>query len=204
MTSLLLASASPARAATLRAAGIEPTIVVSDVDEPAALMEARKNGPLSVAESVQVLAEAKARAVAAEHPGLADITLGCDSLLELDGEGLGKPQSARVARERWHRMRGRTGTLHTGHFAISAGGRTAAACASTEVTFADVSDEEIDAYVSTGEPLQVAGAFTIDGLGGPFVERINGDHHAVVGLSLPVLRTMLADLGFAWPSLWTR
>jgi len=202
VTSLLLASASPARAATLRAAGIEPTIVVSDVDEPAALAEARKNGPLSVAESVQVLAEAKARAVAAEHPGRADITLGCDSLLELDGEGLGKPESAHVARERWRRMRGRTGTLHTGHFAITSDGRSAAAGASTEVSFADISDEEIDAYVATGEPLKVAGAFTIDGLGGPFITRIRGDHHAVVGLSLPVLRTMLAGLGFSWPSLW--
>jgi len=204
VTSLLLASASPARAATLRAAGIEPIIVVSDVDEPAALAEAAKNGPLTVAESVQVLAEAKARAVAAEHPGRADITLGCDSLLELDGEGLGKPESARVARERWRRMRGRTGTLHTGHFAITSGGRTAGASASTEVTFAHVSDEEIDAYVATGEPLKVAGAFTIDGLGGPFITKIRGDHHAVVGLSLPVLRTLLASLGVSWPSLWNQ
>ena len=152
MTSLLLASASPARAATLRAAGIEPTIVVSDVDEPAALAEARKNGPLNVAESVQVLAEAKARAVAAEHPGRADITLGCDSLLELDGEGLGKPESARVARERWRRMRGRTGTLHP---ALRDHLRRAGAGASTEVSFADISDG-VDAYVATGEPLKVA------------------------------------------------
>ena len=204
MTSLLLASASPARAATLRAAGIDPIIVVSDVDEPAALAQARKNGPLSVAESVQVLAEAKARAVAAEHPGRADLTLGCDSLLELDGEGLGKPESTHVAHERWRRMRGRTGTLHTGHFTITSDGRGAGACASTEVTFADVSDEEIDAYVATGEPLKVAGAFTIDGLGGPFITRIRGDHHAVVGLSLPVLRTMLAGLGVSWPSLWNQ
>lgn len=200
--SLLLASASPARAATLRAAGIEPLIEVAGVDEPAVLAAAAAHGPLSVAESVAVLAEAKARAVASTHRGSADIILGCDSMLEFDGEGLGKPHTPEIARERWLRMRGGTGTLHTGHHVITSAGRTAAATASTVVTFADVTDAEIDAYIATGEPLQVAGAFTIDSLGGAFITRIEGDHHAVVGLSLPLLRVMLADLGFAWPALW--
>lgn len=202
VTSLILASASPARAATLRAAGIEPIIKVSDVDETAVLAGARKNGPLSVAESVQVLAEAKAWAVARAHPQAAEIILGCDSMLELDGEGLGKPHSAQVARERWRRMRGRTGVLHTGHFVVAPNGTTAAKSASTEVTFADITDEEIEAYIATGEPLEVAGAFTIDSLGGPFITKVDGDHHAVVGLSLPTLRVMLLELGFSWPSLW--
>lgn len=204
VTSLILASASPARAATLRSAGIEPIIKVSDVDEPAVLAHARKNGTLTVTESVQVLAEAKARAVATTHPEGADLIVGCDSMLELDGEGLGKPDTADVARERWHRMRGRTGTLHTGHFVITADGRTASACASTDVEFADLTSDEIDAYIATGEPLKVAGAFTIDSLGGAFVTGIRGDHHAVVGLSLPVLRTLLNGLGIRWTDLWNR
>lgn len=202
MTTLLLASASPARAATLRSAGIEPIIHVADVDEDALLSAAQANGPLPVPQAVQILAEAKARAVARAHPAAADVVLGCDSMLELDGEGLGKPHTPEVARQRWSRMRGRTGTLHTGHFVIDHRGRTASACASTEVTFANITDAEIDAYIATGEPLEVAGAFTIDALGGAFVTGIKGDHHAVVGLSLPSLRLLLADLGYSWPSLW--
>lgn len=203
VVSLLLASASPARAATLRSAGIEPLIHASHIDEDAALTEATgRSGPLSVAQSVQVLAEAKAQAVAAIHPGAADITLGCDSLLELAGEGLGKPGDSGTARRRWQQMRGTTGTLHTGHFVITADGRTASETASTHVTFAHITDEEIDAYIATGEPLGVAGGFTIDSLGGPFITKIDGDYHAVVGLSLPLLRELLTRLGFSWPSLW--
>lgn len=200
MTSLLLASASPARAATLRAAGIDPLIEVSHVDEDAALAA---HGPLSVAASVQVLAEAKARAVAAARPQV-DLILGCDSMFELDGVALGKPGTAQVAARRWRDMRGRTGTLHTGHFLIASSGATRAGGARTEVTFADVTDAEIDAYVATGEPLGVAGGFTIDGLGGAFITGVAGDHHAVVGLSLPLLRAMVRDLGHSWPSLWNR
>lgn len=202
VTSLLLASASPARAATLRSAGIEPIIHVADVDEHALLETAQADGPLPVSRSVQILAEAKARAVARAHPGVADVVLGCDSMLELDGEGLGKPHTPEVARQRWLRMRGRTGILHTGHFIIDRDGRTAEACASTEVSFANITDAEIEAYIATGEPLKVAGAFTIDSLGGAFISGIKGDHHAVVGLSLPSLRLLLSDLGYSWPSLW--
>ena len=151
------------------------------------------------------LAELKAVAVAADHPR--SLVIGCDSVLELDGEILGKPVDAADARERWYRMRGRSGVLHTGHWLIDArpGDGTGAALgetASTTVWFADASDEEIDAYVATEEPLRVAGAFTVDGLGGPFVERIDGDYHTVVGLSLPLLRRLLAALGVPITSLW--
>ncbi len=206
MTSLLLASASPARAATLGAAGIRPIVRVSHVDEDGAVAAARAaRGPLTVAETVAVLAAAKTRAVATDPEApRADVILGCDSLLEFEGEALGKPHRADVARERWRRMRGRTGVLHTGHVLLTADGREASGTSRTEVDFADVTDEEIDAYIATGEPLRVAGGFTIDGLGGAFISGVRGDHHGVVGLSLPLLRTLLADLGIGWTSLWDR
>lgn len=191
---LVLASASPARLRTLRAAGVEPEVVVSGVDEDDVTAP-------TPAELALELAGRKARAVA-ERLGDA-LVLGCDSVLELDGTAYGKPASAAQAVDRWRRMRGRTGVLHTGHCLIDAGsGRTAPAVASTLVRFAAVTDAEIAAYVATGEPLQVAGAFTVDGLGGPFVEGVEGDHHNVVGLSLPLLRRLLADLGVAWTDLW--
>jgi septum formation protein len=135
------------------------------------------------------------------------VLVGCDSMLELDGQAYGKPGTAEVATERWRLMRGRSGVLNTGHHVVvhRAGARNVRnVVASTRVFFADLSDAEIDAYVATGEPLEVAGSFTVDGLGGAFVERIEGDHHNVVGISLPLLRTLLADLGVAWPSLWSR
>ena len=154
----------------------------------------------SPAELALVLASAKAVAVARHRPGA--LVLGCDSVLELDGEALGKPSSAEDASARWRRMRGRTGVLHTGHALLGSGGE-ARAVASTQVHFGTLSDAEIDAYVATGEPLKVAGAFTIDGLGGPFVERVEGDWSNVVGLSLPLLRRLLAEVGVALPSLWT-
>ncbi len=188
----VLASASPARLATLRAAGVEPEVIVSGVDEDALTAD-------SPAELVQVLARAKARAVADGLAGPA-LVLGCDSLLELDGEPLGKPESPVAAAERWRQMRGRSGILHTGHCLVDHAGERAEV-ASTVVHFADVTDAEIEAYVATGEPLHVAGAFTIDGLGGWFVERIEGDHHNVVGLSLPLLRRLLGDLGFTLADL---
>jgi len=129
--------------------------------------------------------------------------LGCDSMLELDGRVLGKPRDAEDAAARWRDMRGRTGVLHTGHWLAGPRG-TAGATGSTTVRFANLSDDEIDAYVATGEPLAVAGAFTIDGLGGPFVTSIDGDHHNVVGVSLPLVRELLARLGVSIVDLWSR
>ncbi len=198
MTTLILASASPARLATLRSAGVEPTVVVSGVDESVLT-------DLPPAELALQLAELKCAAVAqrADLPA-AELVLGCDSVLELDGEACGKPADADEATTRWRTMRGRSGQLHTGHCLRDlASGRVAAAVASTTVHFADLSDDEIAAYVATGEPLQVAGAFTVDGLGGAFVTRIEGDHHNVVGLSLPLLRDLVAELGHSWTDLWS-
>ncbi len=162
----------------------------------------------SPARTALVLAELKAEAVAAQlgTPDTGDLVLvlGCDSVLELDGEAHGKPADADAARQRWRRMRGRTGLLHTGHCLVDVGsGRTTAEVASTLVRFAEITDDEIDAYLATGEPLRVAGAFTVDGLGGAFVEGIEGDHHNVVGLSLPLLRRMLRSYGLDWTALWT-
>lgn len=198
---LVLASASPARAALLRGTGIEPVIHVSNLDEDA---ELAAQAPTTVAQSVQVLARAKARAVAAELTSDAAVVLGCDSLLEFGGEGLGKPHTAQRALERWRRIRGRSGVLHTGHHLCTAAGQELGAVSSTRVHFADVTDAEIEAYVATGEPLQVAGAFTIDGYGGAFITGIEGDHHGVVGLSLPLLRRLLSELGWAWTGFWNR
>jgi septum formation protein len=198
---LVLASASPARLATLRAAGVEPEVVVSGVDEDGV----RAASP---AELAGRLARMKAEAVAGRlgadrlHVG-PEIVLGCDSVFELDGAEYGKPVDAADAVARWKAMRGRTGTLHTGHHVINLGSdRATEAVGSADVTFAAVSDGEIDAYVATGEAMKVAGGFTIDGLGGPFVERVDGDPHTVVGVSLPLLRRLLVDLGVEWPSLW--
>ena len=197
MTVLVLASASPARLATLRAAGVEPLVIVSGVDET-------QVADVPPVELALQLAELKCAAVAGrdEVPAGA-LVLGCDSVLELDGEAFGKPEDAETARERWRTMRGRSGVLHTGHMRCGEGDRVAAATASTVVHFADLSDDEIDDYVATGEPLQVAGAFTVDGLGGAFVTGIEGDHHNVVGVSLPLLRDLVAELGHPWTSLWS-
>ena len=197
MIPLVLASASPARHATLKAAGIEPSVVVSGVDE------SQVTG-LSPADLAQRLAELKCAAVAGEV-GAGRLVLGCDSVLELDGRPLGKPTDPDEAIRRWRAMRGRTGVLHTGHCLLdTSNGQEATGTGSTAVEFADVTDAEIAAYVETGEPLHVAGAFTIDGLGGAFVTRIEGDHHNVVGLSLPLLRNLVMELGHAWTDLWSR
>jgi len=197
MTRLVLASASPARLATLRAAGIEPSIVVSGVDED----QVTGLGPAPLA---QRLAELKCAAVS-EQLTDGSVVLGCDSVLDLDGAALGKPADPAEAVERWRAMRGRTGVLHTGHcLRDTASGRQATRTGSTRVHFADVTDDEITAYVASGEPLEVAGAFTIDGLGGAFITGIDGDHHNVVGLSLPLLRDLLAELGHRWTDLWAK
>ncbi|MEZ0579334.1 nucleoside triphosphate pyrophosphatase [Nocardioides sp. MH1] len=197
MPTFVLASASPARLATLRSAGLDPTVIVSGVDESQA-------DGLPPFEMALQLAELKCAAVAGRDEVPADaLVLGCDSVLELDGEALGKPADAAVARERWHAMRGRSGVLYTGHcLRDTASGQVAAATASTTVFFADVSDEEVEAYVATGEPLHVAGAFTVDSLGGAFVTGIEGDHHNVVGVSLPLLRDLVIELGHSWTDLW--
>ncbi|WP_404384315.1 Maf family nucleotide pyrophosphatase [Knoellia locipacati] len=211
-THLVLASASPARLATLRAAGIEPDVHVSDVDEDAALAAAEAvHGTLSPADVALLLARAKAEAVArARHDSddAGTLVLGCDSVLELDGEVHGKPADATEATDRWRRMRGRSGVLHTGHWVVDDrdpddGGTRGSlgATASTTVHFAQLDDEEIAAYVATGEPLHVAGAFTLDGLGAPYVRAIEGDPSNVVGVSLPLLRELLADLDVAWHDL---
>jgi septum formation protein len=181
---------------TLRAAGVDPEVVVSGLDEDAVTA-------VDPAELAEALAVAKANVVAALPASADAVVVGCDSILDLDGAALGKPTDAAEARARWRRMRGRSGVLVTGHCVIDVGnGVSTTGVARTVVHFADVADAEIDAYVATGEPLQVAGAFTIDGLGGPFVRGVEGDPHNVVGLSLPLLRELLLRLGHAWPSLW--
>ncbi|WLS46240.1 Maf family protein [Micromonospora profundi] len=237
---LVLASASPARRKSLQAAGIEPDVLVSGVDESLVVTDRAEDLCLE-------LARLKAQAVltrlspatpptspspgtdpglsAGPDPGLSagpatstgtststststnqrTLVIGCDSVLAFDGEILGKPADPADATRRWQRMRGRSGVLHSGHCLIDmTAGRRAEAVASTTVHFADISDDEIAAYVASGEPLAVAGAFTIDGLGGPFVERIEGDPGTVVGLSMPLLRRLLAELGLQITDLWTK
>ncbi|WP_183093865.1 Maf family protein [Nocardioides stalactiti] len=198
MPTFVLASASPARLKTLRSAGLDPTVIVSGVDESQA-------DGLPPFEMALQLAELKCAAVAERDDLPADaLVLGCDSVLELDGEALGKPADAADAVRRWHAMRGRSGVLYTGHsLRDTTSGRVAAATASTTVHFADVTDAEIDAYVATGEPLHVAGAFTVDSIGGAFVTGIDGDFHNVVGVSLPLLRDLVLELGHTWTDLWT-
>jgi septum formation protein len=203
MVRLVLASQSPARLTLLRNAGFAPEAIVSGVDEDA--FEADSPADLAL-----VLAQAKARAVA-ERVGPGALVIGCDSVLDLDGAPLGKPADVEDAVGRWKAMRGREGTLVTGHCLIDTreptgtrgeAWREVAHTAETLVRFADLSDVEVEAYVATGEPLYVAGAFTIDGLGGPFVDSIVGDPSTVIGLSLPLLRRMLGELGLAVPDLW--
>jgi septum formation protein len=197
-----LASTSPARLATLRAAGIEPVPIAPGLDEEAEVAAA---GPLTAPEMVLLLARLKAEAVAAARPGLDGVIFGGDSAFEIDGAVYGKPHRPDVARERWLAQRGRSGRLHSGHWLIDTRtGRAVGAASVATVHFAaDLADAEIDAYVATGEPLEVAGAFTIDGRGAAFITSIEGDPSTVVGLSVPVLRGLVRDLGIDWPDLWT-
>ena len=232
---LVLASASPARRATLIAAGITPIVHVSTVDEDAILAalpggRAFCGGTTTPADEVAALAAAKCSDVCAslsapdKAPDLPEgepvLVVGCDSMLEIGGQMLGKPHTPEVARERIAAMRRTTATLWTGHSAAilaplsSQGAATSShgeerriehqvtRAASTLVHFGDISDAEIEAYVATGEPLHVAGSFTVDGLGGPFIEGVTGDYHSVVGISLPLLRAMAGELGVFWPDLW--
>ena len=194
-TRLILASASPARLATLRAAGVDPEVIVSGVDEDQVELE-------DPAEHALKLAQLKAVAVAADQPR--SLVIGCDSVLEFDGEILGKPDDAADATRRWQRMRGGSGVLHTGHCLIDTHREVwLARSAATQVRFAHVDDAEIAAYVATGEPLRVAGAFTLDGRGAAYVSGITGDPHNVVGISVPLLRLMFDELGFIWHEFWT-
>ena len=191
---VVLASASPARLAVLRAAGLHPEVIVSGVDEDAF-------SAADTASLVDVLASAKASAVASALDS--GLVIGCDSMLDLDGVALGKPASAESAIARWQNMRGRTGTLYTGHCVIdAASGKQTSAAAATTVRFGNPSDAEIAAYVGTGEPLGMAGAFTIEGLGGWFVDSIDGDHNNVIGISLPLLRELFLEFGLTIPDLW--
>jgi septum formation protein len=209
---VLLASTSPARRMLLRQAGIEPEILAPDVDEDAVIAAVeRVEGRLSPADHVQLLARRKAADVAARAAvdGFTGIVIGGDSMFEIDGAVLGKPHAPEVATARWHAMRGRTGVLHSGHsvflLAPDAEPLEAHAVAEASVSFAaDMTDDEIDAYVASGEPLHVAGAFTIDSLGGPFISRVDGDPSTVVGMSLSTVRRLVGELGISWPTLWTR
>jgi len=224
----VLASASPARRALLESAGLRPEVMISGVDESTLTASMPAAGP---GELATVLAAAKAHAVGAAiiigagaisgasapggtavpggtvPDGETALVLGCDSVLELDGAGYGKPADPTEAVRRWRRMAGRSGVLHTGHclLAVRAGRVVAetAELASTTVHFGRPDPAELDAYVETGEPLAVAGAFTLDGRGGWFVDGIEGDHGNVLGLSLPVLRTMLRTVGVRVIDLWT-
>ncbi|MEU9209176.1 nucleoside triphosphate pyrophosphatase [Streptomyces sp. NPDC048415] len=194
---LVLASQSPARLNLLRQAGLAPEVIVSGVDEDAV------SAP-TPAELALALAEAKASVVAAKPEVQGALVIGCDSVLDLDGEALGKPADAEEATARWKSMRGRAGTLQTGHCVYdTAAKRYASATASTVVRFGDPTDAEIAAYVASGEPLFVAGAFTLDGRSAPFIEGIDGDHGNVIGISLPLVRKLLAQLGVGITELWT-
>ncbi|MGW9310637.1 Maf family protein [Saccharomonospora azurea] len=212
----VLASASPARLAVLRAAGVDPDVVVSGVDEDAITASLPDPAP---AELVTALARAKADEVAARLADGGDsggdtdtVVVGCDSMLSIGGEVVGKPGTADVARTRWKAMAGGTGELLTGHAVVRLrGGATGAVvdrvarAEGTQVTtvrFSTPSDEELDAYLATGEPLAVAGAFTLDGLGGWFVEGVDGDPSSVIGISLPLTRRLLAEVGVGVAALW--
>ena len=218
MTRLILASQSPARTKLLTEAGIRHDVLVSDVDEDAVQA---KYGVTDAHDTALLLARAKAEAVASLPEAEGALVIGCDSVFEFDGESHGKPYTAEVARERMLRMSGSQGVLHTGHWLVdcrdtAAGaeedasgtenpegtGATVGAVSSAEVHFAQMSHHDIDAYIATGEPLHCAGSFTIDGLGGAFIRKVDGDPHAVVGLSISTLRDLLVHANVGITELW--
>ncbi|TLM85223.1 nucleoside triphosphate pyrophosphatase [Pseudarthrobacter sp. NamE5] len=212
MVRLILASQSPARTKLLAEAGIRHSVLVSDVDEDA--VQARY-GVTDPHDTALLLARAKAEAVAALPDAEGALVLGCDSVFEFDGEAHGKPYTATVARERMLRMSGNSGVLHTGHWLVDCRdtdpddggepgtGATLGTVASAEVTFLEMETAEIDAYIATGEPLHCAGSFTIDGLGGAFIRKVDGDPHTVVGLSVSTLRGLLASANVRITDLWS-
>lgn len=210
MTRLILGSASTSRARILNQADIAFTVRVSDVDEPAAVAAAQEKldgEQLTPAMEAQLLADMKASAVA-NLPGINSrpsvLVLGCDSVFELDGASYGKPYQVDVAVQRWKQMRGRTGVLHTGHALVDAAtGTRAQRTVSTRVSFAEPSDAEIQRYAQSGEPLNCAGGFTIDGRGSAFIDSIEGDHLSVIGVSPAALHSMLAELGHSITHLWS-
>jgi septum formation protein len=207
---LILASASPARLATLVSAGINPIVRVSHVDEETIQNSMSASTPSEIA---QALAQSKCEKVTQE---LADnneltpntIVIGCDSIFELNGKPYGKPHSATEVKARWQEMMNKTGTLHTGHFVIFTNEQgqqiSAEATASTHVHMGELTSAEMGAYLESGEPLTVAGGFTLDGLGGAFVQGVTGDPSNVVGISLPTVRNLLAQLGITWTDLWNQ
>lgn len=198
MTELILASTSPARKKLLTEAGIRFSDVSPGVDED---HEVEIHKPQTAHDLTELLARKKAEAIANGLSG--PLVLGCDSALLFEGEILGKPLEPEIAIARWKKLRGSSGTLYSGHHLIDTATQTATSLVtSTEVKFADLSDSQIERYVATGEPLNVAGAFTIDGIGGAYVESITGDYHTVVGLSLVGLRKMVTELGLEYQDLW--
>lgn len=200
MTNLILASQSPARLKILRDAGFEPIAQPSDVDEDAVLKGQDASDP---AHYVTTLAEAKAKDVAKQYVHDDALVLGADSALSFENEILGKPHIPEIAIERWKRMRGKHGELFTGQTLVDAKTqKLVTTFSSTKVWFADITDQQIQRYVDSKEPLEVAGAFTIDSLGGGFIEKIEGDYHTVVGLSLRLLREMMAELEYEYTDFW--
>jgi len=198
---IVLASQSPARLQTLRNAGVEPLVSVSNVDEDriAAGMPSATPAQLCLA-----LARAKAEVVAPLFTSQDVVVIGCDSVFDVDGVAYGKPGSADQAKERWKLMMGRSGVLRTGHWLINPStGATAGDVANTTVHMGQLSEAEMDAYLATGEPFHVAGGFTLDALGGAFVEGVEGDPSNVVGISLPTVRRLLGEMGITWTDLWS-
>ncbi|ASY10961.1 Maf family protein [Candidatus Planktophila lacus] len=196
MPKIVLASQSTSRRRLLEGAGINPTIIVSNVDEETVFFNA-----MSPADMVIALAVTKAHTVREQidYPAL---IIGCDSTFDVDGVSFGKPGTPDIARERAKKISGRSGLLHTGHCIIdTAQGREIADRVTTKVTFSELTDHEIEDYIASGEPLQVAGGFTLDGFGSPFIPVIEGDYTNVVGLSMPFLRSAMSQLGYSWPEV---